>query len=70
MPPIFVNARELADRLDVDYRKVLTWVRREKIPHIRGGNRQLLFNLDAVIRSLRNKTVAASSPTARQGGDR
>ena len=32
MPPIFVDARELAERLDVSYDTVLTWVRRGKIP--------------------------------------
>ena len=29
MPPIFVDARNLAERLDVSYDTVLTWVRRE-----------------------------------------
>ena len=55
MPPIFVDARALADRLDVEYRTVLTWVRRGKIPHLRDGRGRLLFNLNTVIDTLRPK---------------
>jgi excisionase family DNA binding protein len=53
MPPIFVDARDLAVRLDVGYGTVLTWVRRGKIPHIRDGRNRLRFNLDTVLESLR-----------------
>ena len=53
MPPLFVDARDLAERLDVPYDTVLTWVRREKIPHVRDGRGRLLFNLDSVLRALR-----------------
>jgi excisionase family DNA binding protein len=53
MPPIFVDARDLADRLGVRYDTVLTWVRRGKIPHVRDGRRRLLFNLNTVLESLR-----------------
>jgi excisionase family DNA binding protein len=53
MPPVFVDARALADRLDVTYETVLTWVRREKIPYIRDGRGRLLFNLDSVLSALR-----------------
>jgi excisionase family DNA binding protein len=52
MPPVFVDARALADRLDVSYETVLTWVRRGKIPHIRDGRRRLMFNLDSVLAAL------------------
>ena len=52
MPPIFVDARDLAERLDVSYDTVLTWVRRGKIPHVRDGRGRLMFNLDSVIDSL------------------
>ena len=45
MPPTFIDARNLAGRLDVGYDTVLTWVRRGKIPHIRDGRGRLLFNL-------------------------
>jgi excisionase family DNA binding protein len=55
MPPIFVDARELSDRLDVGYNTVLTWTRRGKIPHLRDGRGRLLYNLDSVIESLRQK---------------
>lgn len=53
MPPIFVNARDLAERLDVRYETVLTWVRRGKVPHVRDGRGRLLFNLDSVLKALR-----------------
>jgi excisionase family DNA binding protein len=55
MPPIFVDARNLAERLDVGYDTVLTWVRRGKIPHVRDGRGRLMFNLNSVIEALRGK---------------
>jgi excisionase family DNA binding protein len=55
MPPIFVDARDLAERLDVSYDTVLTWVRRGKIPHVRDGRGRLMFNLNSVIEALREK---------------
>jgi len=55
MPPIFVDARELAERLDVGYDTVLSWSRRGKIPHIRDGRNRLLFNLNAVLDALLRK---------------
>ena len=58
MPPVFVDARTLADRLDVRYETVLTWVRRGKIPHVRDGRGRLLFNLDSVLSALRPKPQA------------
>jgi excisionase family DNA binding protein len=58
MPPILVDARELADRLDVSYRTVLFWCRRGKIPHIRDGRRRVLFNLDSVLTALRARAAA------------
>ena len=53
MPPVFVDAKEMATRLDVAYSTLLTWVRRGKIPHVRDGRGRLLFNLDSVLTSLR-----------------
>ena len=53
MPPVFVNARELAERLDVRYGTVLTWTRRGKIPHVRDGRGRYLFNLGSVMDALR-----------------
>ena len=55
MPPIFVDARTLAERLDVRYDTILTWVRRGKIHHVRGGRGRLLFNLDSVLETLCQK---------------
>jgi len=57
MPPIFLDARELAERLDVSYDTVLTWVRRGKVPHVRDGRGRLLFNLNAVLETLRQKPL-------------
>jgi excisionase family DNA binding protein len=55
MPPIFVDARGLAERLDVTYDTVLTWVRRGKVPHVRDGRGRLMFNLNSVIEALSEK---------------
>ncbi len=62
MPPIFVDARDLAERLDVSYDTVLTWVRRGKIPHVRAGRGRLMFNLDSVIEALRQKPPRSEAP--------
>ncbi len=53
MPPIFVDARDLAERLGVRYDTILTWVRRGKLPHIRDGRGRYLFNLNTVLETLR-----------------
>ncbi|MGA2704613.1 MAG: helix-turn-helix domain-containing protein [Isosphaeraceae bacterium] len=68
MPPIFVDARELAERLDVSYDTVLTWVRRGKIPHVRDGRGRLLFNLNTVVETLRQKSVYARHEDAGRDG--
>jgi excisionase family DNA binding protein len=65
MPPVFVDARDLAGRLDVRYDTVLTWVRRGKIPHVRDGRGRLLFNLNSVLTALRSG--AAIDPEGREG---
>jgi excisionase family DNA binding protein len=62
MPPIFLDARDLAERLDVTYDTVLTWVRRAKIPHVRDGRGRLMFNLDSVIEALRQKPLQSEAP--------
>jgi excisionase family DNA binding protein len=64
MPPVFVDASTLADRLDVSYQTVLTWTRRGKIPHVRDGRGRYLFNLDSVLETLRQKP-----PTPRHEAD-
>jgi excisionase family DNA binding protein len=68
MPPIFVDARDLAVLLDVGYPTVMTWVRRGKIPHIRDGRNRLMFNLNSVIDALREKGAIDRQTTARPGG--
>jgi excisionase family DNA binding protein len=55
MPAIFVDARDLAGRLNVSYDTVLTWVRRGKIPHVRDGRNRPLINLNSVLDSPRPK---------------
>jgi len=55
MPAVFVDARELANRLDVSYATVLHWARRDKIPFVRSGSGRYLFNLDSVLDSLAPK---------------
>src|SRR5271157_2146009 len=59
MPPIFVDARDLAERLGVRYATILTWVRRGKLPHIRDGRGRYLFNLNTVLETLRQKSLDA-----------
>ena len=61
MPPIFVDARDLAERLDVGYDTVLAWVRRGKVPHIRDGRNRLMFNLNSVIKTLCEKPQAEAA---------
>jgi excisionase family DNA binding protein len=55
MPPIFVDARELAERLDVTYDTVLAWTRRGRLPHVRDGRGRLMYNLTSVVEALRKK---------------
>ena len=69
MPPIFVNARDLAERLDVGYGTVLSWTRRGKIPHVRDGRGRLLYNLTSVMESLRQTaSQARQAAPGREGG--
>jgi excisionase family DNA binding protein len=56
MPPIFLGARDLADRLDVSYETVLSWARRGKIPRVRDGRGRITFNLNSVVEALRQKS--------------
>jgi hypothetical protein len=55
MPPAFLDARELAKRLDLSYGTLLTRARRGKLPYIRGGRGRHLFNLDSVLKALRQQ---------------
>ena len=52
MPLILLDARELADRLEVTPGTIYDWERLGRIPSIRTG-RRVMFNLDSVIRALR-----------------
>ena len=68
MPPIFVDARDLAERLGVRYDTVLTWVRRGKLPHIRDGRGRYLFNLTTVLEAIRQKSSDARHKAAAKDG--
>jgi excisionase family DNA binding protein len=70
MPPIFVDARDLAERLGVRYETVLTWVRRGKLPHIRDGRGRLVFNLNMVLEALRQRFQQAPQTAAGREDDR
>jgi excisionase family DNA binding protein len=52
MPPAFLDAQELAKRLDLSYGTLLSWVRRGKLPCIRDGRGRYLFNLNSVLKAL------------------
>jgi excisionase family DNA binding protein len=67
MPPVFCDARDLAERLGVRYDTVLSWVRRGKIPHVRDGRGRYLFNLNTVLEALRQKSLETRHAAA--GGD-
>jgi excisionase family DNA binding protein len=69
MPPIFVDAHDLADRLEVRYDTVLGWVRQGKIPHIRDGRNRLMFNLNSVIETLCEKPSGSRRNKARKGAE-
>lgn len=58
MPPIILEAVELAERLEVTSRTILSWARRGHIPCIRDGRRKILFNLDQVLQALRARQEA------------
>ncbi len=68
MPPIFVDARDLAERLDVICDTVLTWVRRGKLPHIRDCRGRYPFNLNTVPETLRQKSLDARHEGAGRDG--
>jgi len=68
MPPIFVDAHELAERLDVSYDTDLSWVHRGKIPHVRDGRGRLLFNLNTVLGTLRQRPENARQMAAGRDG--
>ena len=58
MPPVFVDARQLAEHLDVPYATLLKWVREGSIPHIRDGRNRLMFNLNSVRQALLKRSPA------------
>jgi hypothetical protein len=54
MPAIYVDGRELAERLEERYETVMDWARCGKIPRIDTG-RRIMFDLDKVIEALRQR---------------
>jgi excisionase family DNA binding protein len=62
-----LRADELAELLGVTRPTVHTWHRRGWVPGLRAGRRPVLFDLDAVLRSLERR--AASSAKAARGGE-
>ena len=65
MPPVFVDTRELAERLGVKYNTVLSWVRHGKIPAIRDGRGQYMFNLRSVAKALCYDSATARRKAAK-----
>lgn len=59
MPPVILDADELADRLQVTRRTILSWARQGRIPSIRDGRGKPLFNLDQVLLALRQRQGGA-----------
>ena len=53
MPTILLTARELAERIDVPYDRVLEWARDGSIPSITHERRRY-FNMGRVIRAIRD----------------
>jgi hypothetical protein len=69
MPPVLLDARQLAAKLDATYDEVLTWTRRGLIPVIKAGGRNY-YNLTRVARALHGQasttwpSEGASSPSS------
>jgi excisionase family DNA binding protein len=55
MPPAFLSAQELAKRLDLSYGTLLSWAHRGVIPYIRDGRGRYMFNLNSVLKALRQQ---------------
>ena len=68
MPPVFLDARDLAEQLGVRYNTLLTWVRRGKLPYIRDGRGRYLFNLNLVTEALSPKRVNGVKAAGKAGG--
>jgi excisionase family DNA binding protein len=73
MPPTYLDARELAERLGVSYGTLLTWRRRGRVPSIRDGRGRYLFNLSSVFDALARQSHQSNGHpeegvrTSRQG---
>lgn len=65
MPPVLLDARQLAAKLDATYEEVLTWTRRGLIPVIKASGRNY-YNLTQVARALNAQAEVAPSG---QGAD-
>lgn len=57
MPPVLLDARQLAAQLDATYEEVLTWTRRGHIPVIKVAGRNY-YNLAQVVRALHRQEEA------------
>ena len=58
MPPVLLDARQLAQRLDASYHDVLQWARRDVIPSIKVGGRYY-FDLKKVAMALNQRSTAS-----------
>lgn len=58
MPPVLLDAHQLAERLDAGYGDVLRWARRDVIPSIKVGGRYF-FDLKKVAIALNQRSSAA-----------
>jgi hypothetical protein len=57
MPPVLLDAHQLAKRLDARYVDVLKWARRDVIPSIKVGGRRY-FDLKKVALALHQRSSA------------
>lgn len=60
-PAPFLNPVQLADRLGVSPSTIRVWVRERRIPCLRANRKVIRFELDAVLRALREGERGASS---------
>ena len=58
MPPVLLDAHQLAERLGATYHDVLKWARRDMIPCIKVGGRYY-FDLKKVAIALNQRSTAS-----------
>lgn len=64
MPPTRLDARELAERIGWRPDEILSWARTGRIPSVKTRSGRRWFNLDAVVRALREQAQAAVAEVA------